>query len=131
MTRLSIKLLLIALGIIFLSLAGTDTALASECNGTSVLGTWHRQASGAFPDTATWTLLQDSTHEGTIECTGDCIREGGRPVSWTTPGDFWDQPGMIKIRFEKTELIMGCDMEDTNTMVWTLNGARAMLFDRY
>ena len=125
------KLLLIVLSIIFLSLAGTDTALASECNGTNVLGTWHRQASGAFPDTATWIFVQDTTNRGTIQCSGDCIRKGGRPIEWYTPEDLFVQPGMIKIRFEKTELIVGCEMEGTNTMVWTLDGAKAMMFERY
>ena len=111
--------------------AGWGSAFASECNGTNVLGTWHRRASDAFPDTATWTFLQDSSSMGTIECSGDCARRGGRPVGWVTPGDFFDQPGTIKIRFEAEELIMGCDIEGTNAMIWTLNGERAMLFERF
>ncbi len=131
MTRLSMKLLLIALSIIFMSLAGMDTALATVCNGTNVLGTWHRHASGAFPDTATWIFVQDSTDSGTIQCSGDCIREGGRPIEWYTPKEFFVRPGMIKIRFEKTELIMGCNIEGPNTMLWTLDGAKAMWFERY
>ena len=109
---------------------GTSIALASECNGTNVLGTWRRQASEDFTNEAVWTFLQDSTNTGTIECSGDCIREGGAPVSWITPGDFFDQPGMIKIVFERAEVIFGCDMEGEYAMVWTLNGATAMRFAR-
>ncbi|NIO11873.1 MAG: hypothetical protein GTO40_29135 [Deltaproteobacteria bacterium] len=117
--------------VFILLLAVAGTSLAFECNGTNVLGTWHRHASGSFPDTATWTFLQDSTNSGSIQCEGDCIRKGGRPVEWHTPSDFFNEPGMIKIRFEKTELIMGCDLESNNSMIWTLNGQRAMVFTRY
>ena len=109
---------------------GTSAAFASECNGTNVLGTWHRQESEDFTADAVWTFLQDSTNQGTIQCSGDCIREGGAPVSWITPDGFFDQPGMIKIVFERAEVIFGCDMEGEYAMVWTLNGATAMRFAR-
>lgn len=122
-----------ALGLYFVILLLTTArvAVAEECNGTNVLGTWHRQVSGAFPDEATWTFFQDSTNSGNIECSGDCARRGGRPVSWQTPGDFFPQPGRVKITFEETEVIFECEQEGTNAMIWALDGARAMVFTRY
>jgi hypothetical protein len=125
------KLPLLAFGIIFLSIAATaSTAAAVDCNGTNILGTWHRQPAQSFTTEAVWTFVSDSVTEGTISCSGDCVRKAGRPVGWATPGDFWNEPGNIKIKFERTEIVMRCAVEGDNRMIWSSDGVTDMMFEK-
>ena len=125
------KLSLLAFGIICLFIVvAASTAAAVDCNGTNILGTWHRQPAQSFTTNAVWTFVSDSVTEGTISCSGDCTRKAGRPVGWTTPGDFWNEPGNIKIKFERTEIVMRCAVEGDNRMIWSSGAETDMMFEK-
>ncbi len=124
------KLPLLAFGIICLFIAvAASTAAAVDCNGTNILGTWRRQPTGSFTTEAVWTFVSDSVTEGTISCSGDCVRKAGRPVGWTTPGEFWNEPGKIKIKYKK-ELVMRCAVKGDNRMIWSSGGVTEMWFEK-
>ncbi len=125
------KLPLLAFGIICLFIAvAASTAAAVDCNGTNILGTWRRQPDGSFKTNAVWTFQSDSVTEGTISCSGDCVRKAGRAVGWATPGDFWNEPGKIKIKYEKTELVMRGAVEGDYRMFWSSGGVTDMWFEK-
>ena len=56
--------------------------------------------------------------------------EKSRPARWTTPGDFWNEPGKIKIKYEKRELVMRCAVEGDNRMFWSIGGVTEMWFEK-
>ncbi len=125
------KQLLLAFGTICLFIAvAASTVAAVNCNGTNILGTWRRQPDGSFTTDAVWTFKSDSVTEGTISCSGDCVRKAGRPFGWATPGDFWNEPGKIKIKYEQTELVMRCAVEGDNRLIWSIGGVTEMWFEK-
>ena len=122
---------LLAFGIICLFIGGAaSTAAAVDCNGTNILGTWSRQADGSFTTNTVWTFVSDSVTEGTISCSGDCVRKAGRPVGWATPGDFWNEPGKVKIKFEQIEVVMRCAVEGDNRLIWSIGGVTEIWFEK-
>jgi len=122
---------LLTSGIICLFIAvAVSTAAAVDCNGTNILGTWRRQSTGSFKTNAVWTFQSDSVTEGTISFSGDCTRKAGRPVGWTILGDFWNEHGKIKIKLERTEVVMRCAVEGDNRMIWSSGGVTDMWFEK-